>query len=76
MVAVCVVVNTMFPIVAGIEEIVGEGYRVTVRHEDGRTDDLVPEPDIARRLRAVHGAALDDLVGKPWRAILTNLPAR
>ena len=74
MVAVCVVVNSIFPVVSAIEEIAAERYRVTVRHEDGTTDELFPEPDVATKLNAVHGANIQALVGKPWRAILTNLP--
>ena len=73
MVAVCVVVNTLFPVVSVIEVIAAENYRVTVHHEDGSTEQLSPEPDVAARLHAVHGANLHDLVGKPWRAILANL---
>lgn len=74
MVAVCVVVNSIFPVVSAIEEIAAERYRVTVRHEDGTTDDLSPAQDVATKLHAVHGANIQALVGKPWRAILANLP--
>lgn len=73
MVAVCVVVNTLFPVVSAIEEISADNYRVTVRYEYGSTDELSPEPDVAARLHAAHGANIHELVGKPWRAILTNL---
>lgn len=74
MVAVCVVVNTLFPVVSAVEEITGNRYRVTVRHEDGTTDELSPEQDVATKLNSVHGANIQDLVGKPWRSILANLP--
>lgn len=74
MVAVCVVVNSLFPVVSAIEEIATQRYRVTVRHEDGTTAELLPEPDVATKLNAAHGANIQALVGKPWRAILTNLP--
>ncbi len=69
MVAVCVVVNLLFPVVSAIEEIAAERFRVTVRHEDGTTDELFPDPDLTTKLYAAHGANLQDLVGKPWRAI-------
>ena len=73
MVAVCVVVNTLFPVVSAIEVMAAESYRVTVRHEDGSTEQLSPAPDVAARLHAVHGSNLHDLVGKPWQAILAGL---
>jgi hypothetical protein len=74
MVAVCVVVNTLFPVVSAIEEIAANRYRVTVRHEDGTTNELCPELDVATKLYSEHGADIQQLVGKPWRAILASLP--
>jgi|GEM_PF-5521708 len=76
MVAVCVVVNTLFPVVSAIETMDAEGYRVTLTHEDGRIDHLIPDPELTTWLRAAHGADIHELAGKPWRAILANLSIR
>ncbi len=86
MVAVCVVVNTLFPVVCAVEKVAATStangadathsgtYRVVLRHEDGRIDELIPDPELTGRLCAAHGTDLRELAGKPWRAILSNLP--
>lgn len=74
MVAVCVIANTLFPVVAAISTNPTGRLSVTLRHEDGSTDEHDVADDIGLALLRAHGAALQDLVGNPWRAILQNLP--
>jgi len=75
MVAVCVVANSVFPVVVSIETSPGDPGRldVGVRQESGEITVITLSVERSAALRTRHGRDITALAGRPWRPVLAEL---
>jgi len=78
MVAVCIVANTLFPVVDSIARGEPAGHpavTVSVRQEDGTLTQIPLSAERSLSLLAHCGEDLESLIGRPWRSVLADLPS-